>query len=159
MEGSSYRVANLYLTKSFKHHRWTFLQIQPLTEEMQLDVLQRRFSSDMQKVKAFQEAQARSANLLEMGSNPLLLALMIGVFIIDKNRLPDRRTDLYEKGVQMMVRGGSRNSKAAAAVASSSTVPTSRSRKSKGRAAPGTKGRFQTADTRCTTMQDRPLPA
>eukprot|EP01043_Picozoa_sp_COSAG02_P039872 COSAG02_NODE_3181_length_7215_cov_30.624930_2_plen_1762_part_00 len=112
----------------FKQSRWNFLQIQPLTERMQLDVLQRRFGGDVLKVSAFQEAQAHSVNLLEMGSNPLLLALMIGVFIIDKNRLPDRRTELYEKGVQMMVRGASRNAKAAAAVLSPSKQPKSKGR-------------------------------
>ena len=43
---------------------------------------------------------------------------MIGMFIVEKNRLPNRRTELYEKGVQMMVRGGSRNAKVAAVVLS-----------------------------------------
>jgi hypothetical protein len=130
----------------FKHSRWKFLQIQSLTEQMQLDVLTRRFDSDMQNVKAFQEAQARSVNLLEMGSNPLLLALMIGVFIIDKHKLPDRRTELYEKGVQMMVRGGSRNAKAAAAIVSPGKQTTSKGRGRAKRKAPKADVKAQTLD-------------
>eukprot|EP01046_Picozoa_sp_COSAG06_P035393 COSAG06_NODE_3800_length_4892_cov_4.694763_2_plen_1138_part_01 len=136
----------------FKHSRWSYLQIQPLTEQMQLDVLQRRFGSDMLKVSAFQAAQARSANLLEMGSNPLLLALMIGVFIIDKNRLPDRRTELYEKGVQMMVRGGSRNAKAAAAVLSPGTGAKSKSSKGKGRGRGRAKRKAPKTDVKVQTL-------
>ena len=50
-------------------------------------------------------------------SNPLLLALLIGVFIAEKHALPDRRTDLYQKGVGMMIAGGARaNAKATQAL-------------------------------------------
>jgi hypothetical protein len=39
-----------------------------------------------------------------MGANPLLLALLIGVFLLGRQQLPELRTQLYEKGVQLLLR-------------------------------------------------------
>jgi hypothetical protein len=112
----------------FKHKRFQFLQIQPLTEPMQTDVLLRRFKHDGQLVESFQREQRGSQNLMEMGSNPLLLALLIGVFIVDKHKLPERRTELYEKGVELMVRGGARNKMRKASLLSPNTAKKQRGR-------------------------------
>ena len=74
------------------------LQIQPLTEDMQDDVVRRRFhgtslleSSQVKDAMAAFKKQARSSpSLQEMGSNPLLLALLIGVFLRGDQQLPER---------------------------------------------------------------------
>eukprot|EP01043_Picozoa_sp_COSAG02_P061179 COSAG02_NODE_8165_length_2683_cov_1.051471_2_plen_875_part_01 len=87
----------------FDGARFQTLQVQPLTATMMDDVLRRRFE-DPDDILAFKEQQSASENLREMGTNPLLLALQIGVFKLDDRRLPELRTDLYEKGVRMLLR-------------------------------------------------------
>eukprot|EP01045_Picozoa_sp_COSAG04_P023288 COSAG04_NODE_2745_length_3649_cov_5.692676_4_plen_175_part_00 len=92
--------------------------------------MMRRFEENEALVQSFQECLRQSQNLLEMASNPLLLALLIGVFTDgEKYKLPDRRTDLYEKGVGMMIAGGARNAKAARAVMESPTSETPTAKK------------------------------
>eukprot|EP01045_Picozoa_sp_COSAG04_P007421 COSAG04_NODE_388_length_15249_cov_7.616502_4_plen_3423_part_00 len=87
----------------FEDSRFQMLQIQPLTEAMMEDVLRRRFD-DARDIDVFKEQQSGSESLREMGTNPLLLALQIGVFKLDDKQLPDLRTELYEKGVRMLLR-------------------------------------------------------
>ena len=111
---------SLFDESLFTSSRFQMLQIQPLTEAMQVDVLRRRFT-DAQDVKEFKEQQSSSENLKEMGTNPLLLALQIGVFLLDDKQLPELRTDLYEKGARLLLRrveigeSGERKVKAVAA--------------------------------------------
>ena len=110
--------------------RFQMLQIQPLTVLMQDDVVQRRFSGTAllqrheveQAMAAFKQQARSSPSLCEMGANPLLLALLIGVFLRGRQQLPELRTQLYEKGVQLLLRRvevgetGKRDPKALAAV-------------------------------------------
>ena len=110
--------------------RFQMLQIQPLTVPMQDDVVQRRFSGTAllqrheveQAMAAFKQQARSSPSLCEMGANPLLLALLIGVFLRGRQQLPELRTQLYEKGVQLLLRRvevgetGKRDPKALAAV-------------------------------------------
>ena len=71
---------------------------------------------------AFKQQARSSPSLCEMGANPLLLALLIGVFLRGRQQLPELRTQLYEKGVQLLLRRvevgetGKRDPKALAAV-------------------------------------------
>ena len=75
-----------------------------------------------------------------MGSNPLLLALLIGVFLRGEQRLPELRTQLYNTGVQLLLRrvevgdSGKRNPKALAAVLKNK--PQRKARRSRRQAAP-----------------------
>eukprot|EP01043_Picozoa_sp_COSAG02_P017314 COSAG02_NODE_783_length_17238_cov_173.774199_2_plen_1914_part_00 len=87
----------------FTGSRFQMLQIQPLTEAMQDDVLRRRFK-DSTDVASFKEQQSISENLKEMGTNPMLLTLQIGVFLLERKQLPERRTELYDKGVRLLLR-------------------------------------------------------
>ena len=111
---------SLFDESLFNAIRFQLLQIQPLTEAMQDDVLRRRFTTAAD-VHDFKEQQSTSENLKEMGTNPLLLALQIGVFLLDDKQLPELRTDLYEKGVRVLLRRaevnltGARNVKTVAA--------------------------------------------
>ena len=124
------------------------LQIQPLTEPMQHDVLRRRFA-DSVDVEAFKEQQATSENLKEMATNPLLLALQIGVFMLDDKQLPELRTELYDKGVRLLLRrveigtSGARNVRAVAAAVSPDAPKRQRrpaAQRRAGQAAPGRGG-------------------
>eukprot|EP01047_Picozoa_sp_COSAG01_P046686 COSAG01_NODE_4404_length_5060_cov_11.077202_2_plen_1099_part_01 len=94
---------SLFDEQLFLGDRFQMLQIQPLTEAMQDDVLHRRFKNP-DDVTMFKQQQRASENLREMGTNPLLLALQIGVFMLDDRQLPELRTQLYEKGVRMLLR-------------------------------------------------------
>ena len=70
-------------------------------------------------VEAF-KGSSRAENLKEMGTNPLLLALQIGVHAW-RQALPELRTELYDKGVRLPRRvevgtSGTRTSRSSAAM-------------------------------------------
>eukprot|EP01048_Picozoa_sp_COSAG05_P002564 COSAG05_NODE_106_length_18750_cov_677.083105_20_plen_204_part_00 len=90
---------SLFDEKHFASSRWTILQIQPLTQDMQDDVVRRRFGN-AEQAESFLVQQKASDNLLTMGTNPLLLALQIGVFKMREEQLPERRTELYRIGTR-----------------------------------------------------------
>eukprot|EP01043_Picozoa_sp_COSAG02_P048071 COSAG02_NODE_4682_length_5102_cov_11.871277_1_plen_1610_part_10 len=123
---------SLFDESLFTGSRFQMLQIQPLTVSMQDDVLHRRLK-DSRDVQGFKDQQSSSENLMEMGTNPLLLALQIGVFLLDDKQLPERRTELYEKGVRLLLRRveagetGARSVKATAAA----VKPTAKRRRGK----------------------------
>jgi hypothetical protein len=82
------------------HKSFELVQVQPLTRQMQLDIVQRRFRDEAEgNMGKFLEQQ----QLGQMSENPMLLTLQIGVF--KKNgELPKKRSQIYDAAIRQLIR-------------------------------------------------------